>query len=127
MTPEATLLTPTMSDALSGYPPVLGEARHLDAAELAQSLQKTLAARTASDEFWVFGYGSLIWRPDLPTLETVRARVRGYHRGLYLWSRVNRGTPQTPGLVLALDRGGSCVGLALRLDPAQLEQSLQTL
>jgi cation transport protein ChaC len=112
------------------YPPVLGEARYLDAAELERSLQTLLAARAAQGEdsdFWVFGYGSLIWRPELPTLETVRARVLGYHRGLYLWSRINRGTPQTPGLVLALDRGGSCTGLAFRLDPQQLDEALRSL
>jgi cation transport protein ChaC len=51
----------------------------------------------------------------MPAAEIVRARVRGYHRGLYLWSRVNRGTPEQPGLVLALDRGGSCTGIAFRL------------
>jgi cation transport protein ChaC len=48
-------------------------------------------------------------------VENVRSRVHGYHRGLYLWSRVNRGTPEQPGLVLALDRGGSCAGVAFRL------------
>ena len=66
-------------------------------------------------DLWLFGYGSLIWNPGLPTVEAVRSKVHGYHRGLYLWSRVNRGTPEQPGLVLALDRGGSCTGMAFRL------------
>src|ERR1700677_2527553 len=115
MTLESKPEVPGEGGLLIAYPPVLGEARYLSDAELELSLKKTLAMRATGDEFWIFAYGSLIWRPDLPTLETARARVQGYHRGLYLWSRVNRGTPQTPGLVLALDRGGSCKGLAFRL------------
>ncbi len=60
-------------------------------------------------------------------VETRRAKVFGYHRGLYLWSRVNRGTPEQPGLVLALDRGGSCNGLAMRLSADQARSHLSTL
>jgi cation transport protein ChaC len=98
------------------YPPtLLGEGRLLGALELRQSLEHTLRDWDRASDLWLFGYGSLIWNPGLPTVESCRARVRGYHRGLYLWSRVNRGTPQLPGLVLALDRGGSCPGVALRL------------
>jgi glutathione-specific gamma-glutamylcyclotransferase len=127
MTLESKPEVPAEGGLLIAYPPALGEARYLSDAELELSLKKTLAMRATGDEFWIFAYGSLIWRPDLPTLETARARVQGYHRGLYLWSRVNRGTPQTPGLVLALDRGGSCNGLAFRIDPTQLDEALRTL
>jgi cation transport protein ChaC len=127
MTLESKPEVPGEGGLLIAYPPTLGEARYLSDAELELSLKKTLAMRATGDEFWIFAYGSLIWRPDLPTLETARARVQGYHRGLYLWSRVNRGTPQTPGLVLALDRGGSCKGLAFRIDPTQLDEALRTL
>jgi len=98
-----------------GYPPALGEARLLTDAEMAQSLADTMRHWAGRSDLWLFGYGSLIWNPGMPAAETVRARVRGYHRGLYLWSRVNRGTPEQPGLVLALDRGGSCTGMAFRL------------
>ncbi|GLU33020.1 gamma-glutamylcyclotransferase [Trinickia caryophylli] len=97
------------------YPPSLGEARLLSDDELAASLARTLEHWDGMGDLWLFGYGSLIWNPGLPAAETMRARVRGYHRGLYLWSRVNRGTPEQPGLVLALDRGGSCTGMAFRL------------
>ena len=106
---------PSLSSPCNGYPPVLGEARLLSDAELAQSLELTMAHWDGTSDLWLFGYGSLIWNPGMPAAETVRARVRGYHRGLYLWSRVNRGTPEQPGLVLALDRGGSCTGMAFRL------------
>lgn len=98
-----------------GYPPVLGESRLLSDAELRTSLDCTLEDWDRTGDLWLFGYGSLIWNPGLPTVENVRSRVYGYHRGLYLWSRVNRGTPEQPGLVLALDRGGSCSGVAFRL------------
>jgi cation transport protein ChaC len=66
-------------------------------------------------DFWVFGYGSLIWRPGFAHVETRRARLHGYRRALCIRSFIHRGTPEHPGLVLGLDRGGSCVGLAFRV------------
>ncbi|MEJ0003096.1 MAG: gamma-glutamylcyclotransferase [Pararobbsia sp.] len=110
-----------------GYPPPLGEARHLSEAELTQSLRATLANWDRSSDLWLFGYGSLIWNPGMPAIESVHARVHGYHRGLYLWSRVNRGTPEMPGLVLALDRGGSCPGVAFRLAAQDAPEHLDVL
>jgi cation transport protein ChaC len=97
------------------YPPELGESRLLTDDELRASLESTLRDWDRTSDLWLFGYGSLIWNPGLPTVEALRSKVHGYHRGLYLWSRVNRGTPEQPGLVLALDRGGSCTGMAFRL------------
>ena len=67
------------------------------------------------DDFWVFGYGSLMWRPGFAHVETRKARLNGYRRALCISSHVHRGTPDRPGLVLGLDRGGSCLGLAFRV------------
>ncbi len=75
------------------------------------------------DDFWVFGYGSLMWRPGFAHVETRRARLAGYRRALCIHSHVHRGTAERPGLVLGLDRGGSCIGLAFRV-PGSLHKEV---
>jgi cation transport protein ChaC len=64
---------------------------------------------------WIFGYGSLMWRPGFAFEEKRIATIHGYHRSLCVYSHVHRGTQDAPGLVLGLDRGGSCQGVAFRV------------
>lgn len=75
------------------------------------------------NDFWVFGYGSLMWQPGFAHVETQKARLFGYRRALCIYSHVHRGTPARPGLVLGLDRGGSCVGMAFRV-PGELRDEV---
>lgn len=93
---------------------------------MAASLHDALRHWDRATAAWVFAYGSLIWNPDLVFDRRLAARVHGYHRRLCLWSRINRGTPECPGLVAGLDRGGSCAGVVYRIPaadvPAQFER-----
>ncbi len=84
-----------------------------------------LADRPASGEVWVFAYGSLIWNPEFAFVEERLGMVQGWHRSFCLgWVRIYRGTPDRPGIMLAMDRGGSCRGVAFRLPPDAVEDSL---
>jgi cation transport protein ChaC len=71
--------------------------------------------RASSVPVWIFAYGSLMWNPEMRFAERLPARVHGYHRSFCLYSPEYRGTREKPGLVLGLDRGGSCRGIAYRL------------
>jgi glutathione-specific gamma-glutamylcyclotransferase len=73
------------------------------------------ALRDSTEPVWIFAYGSLMWNPEMPFAERRPALLRGWHRSFCLYSRDYRGTPERPGLVLGLDRGGSCRGIAYRL------------
>ena len=93
--------------------------RALNDEQLSASLTSTLALRPKGAGWWVFAYGSLLWNPLFPVAEMRPATLRGLHRRFCLWSLASRGTPENPGLVLGLDRGGTCRGVAMRL-PAPL-------
>lgn len=79
------------------------------------------------ESFWVFGYGSLMWRPGFDHEERRSAVLNGLHRALCVYSHVHRGTPERPGLVMGLDRGGSCRGVAFRVREENWVQTLDYL
>ncbi len=80
-----------------------------------------------SEDLWVFGYGSLMWRPGFDFAERRPARLNGAHRALCVISHFHRGTPERPGLVLGLDQGGSCRGIAFRVEGKNREQVIDYL
>lgn len=77
--------------------------------------QATVDLRADAQDIWVFAYGSLMWNPGFPFAAAHPALLTGYHRAFCVYSVYYRGTPERPGLVLGLDRGGTCQGLALRV------------
>jgi cation transport protein ChaC len=99
----------------------------LSEADLESSLQEVLASPHRQPDVWLFAYGSLIWNPVLEFDERIVTTAHGWHRSFCLWSRVNRGTPDRPGLVLGLDRGGRCTGVAYRIPARIAEQELRLL
>ena len=78
-------------------------------------------------DLWVFGYGSLMWRPGFDHVERQPALLRGAHRSLCVYSIVHRGTKRRPGLVLGLDAGGSCRGIAFRVEAPEADKTLDYL
>ncbi len=88
----------------------------------------SFSMKKTNEGFWIFGYGSLMWRTGFPYLEAAPARLHGYHRCLCIYSINYRGTPDCPGLVMGLDRGGSCKGQAFKVaaeDKARVLDYLQ--
>lgn len=94
--------------------------------EIATSLHATLSGLSRDKDIWVFGYGSLIWNPMLEYVEKRPALLRGWHRRFCLLS-TGRGSPERPGLMLALDEGGECRGLAFRIEASRVEEELSIL
>jgi glutathione-specific gamma-glutamylcyclotransferase len=95
--------------------------------EPAHLLAQTRAAWGGQGDLWVFGYASLIWRPEFDSVEQRHATVHGWHRALEMKSRLNRGTPECPGLVFALVSGGSCRGMVYRIAHENVEDELPRL
>jgi len=101
------------------YVGAVAEDRALTDEQLSASLTATLAKKPKGAGWWVFGYGSLLWNPLFPIAEARAGIVHGLHRRFCLRSLASRGTPDQPGLVLALEPGGACQGVVYRL-PAPL-------
>ncbi len=96
-------------------------------AELDATLRAVMASHPVGEDLWVFGYGSLMWQPEFPFEERMPATVHGYHRSFCVYSHVWRGTPENPGLVLGLDNGGSCRGVAYRVQAGRAAQTVEAL
>jgi cation transport protein ChaC len=102
-------------------------APHTGLRDPARLLDHTLQSWDGESDVWVFGYASLIWKPEFEAAEERPATVHGWHRALAMRSRVNRGTPDCPGLVFALVPGGSCRGRAYRIERPRVEAELRRL
>jgi cation transport protein ChaC len=98
--------------------------RALTEDELRQSRQRILDRHRQGADLWLFGYGSLIWNPTIHFVERRVARVYGLHRRFCLWTSLGRGTQERPGLMLGLDRGGSCAGVAYRIAADAIDTEL---
>lgn len=106
--------------------PVLNRSQsmgELGDAEIEASLRETLADRSDRD-LWIFGYGSLMWKPDLAYVDRRTGRVQGYHRRFCLWQKRYRGNRHNPNLMLALDVGGCCCGVLYRVAGPGVERKI---
>ena len=92
--------------------------------ELKAGLDDVLKEHSADDGLWLFAYGSLMWKPEIVVAERRVATVRGWHRRFCLWQWRFRGTRDCPGFMLALDRGGSCVGVAYKVSGPDLPSKI---
>ena len=113
-----------MSKVLAFAPPAAA-AQALSPTELLATLRRALEPWQAGTPFWIFAYGSLMWNPEFAWDARHVATIRGYHRSFRIWSRINRGTPENPGLVLTLECGGSCRGLIYRISPDRVQEEMQ--
>lgn len=92
--------------------------------ERKQIVENMIETAPSLNSMWVFGYGSLIWNPALYFTEKKRGTVHGYHRRFCLWSTIGRGSPSRPGLMLGLERGGSCKGIFYKIDQREIRTEL---
>jgi cation transport protein ChaC len=101
--------------------------RFMSAEERAAQIGEILARAPRPRRIWVFAFGSLIWNPAFHFVERRTARIHGYHRQFCLWARAGRGSPERPGLMLSLVNGGSCTGVAYRLEERAAKTELDVL
>ena len=97
----------------------------LNHAQLDQSIDLVLSSHPANQDVWLFGYGSLIWNPCIDYSERRTVLLHGHHRSFCVWSHMGRGTKDRPGLVLGLDAGGSCHGVAYRIEGHKVRNELR--
>jgi cation transport protein ChaC len=122
-----TLLNGTVRARQLEYAALHPDMRCRSEAEMAALLEAVLAQHDTTQDLWVFGYGSLIWNPAFDYIEKRPALLQGWHRRFCLKMYIGRGTPQTPGVMLALDQGGACHGVAFRIAAAKVREELSIL
>jgi len=99
----------------------------LSSAEREARFKTAMERHPPGEELWVFAYGSLMWNPAIEFAERSIARIEGWRRSFCFWTPLGRGTPELPGLMLALESGGDCEGVAYRLAPHQVRSELAIL
>jgi cation transport protein ChaC len=130
---RATIIADRTASASAGFGAVAADIvaaapdAHAPARDPAAMLARLRAQWGGRTDLWVFGYASLIWRPEFEAAEHRSALVHGWHRALRMRSRINRGTPQQPGLVFALLPGGACRGEVYRLPRHRADAELERL
>jgi cation transport protein ChaC len=90
-------------------------------------IEKAIDESPSRENFYVFGYGSLIWNPAMHVADSKKALLHGYHRNFCFWSKLGRGTEQSPGLMLGLEPGSFCTGIAYRIEPDLIESEIEIL
>ncbi|MEQ9519499.1 MAG: gamma-glutamylcyclotransferase [Parvibaculum sp.] len=120
ITPERIAALEKRAASLPGYSLVTQEERD-------RSRRAFLDGLPSRQDLWVFGYGSLMWNPAIHVSQSEQAKLHGYHRAFCLHLVIGRGTPEAPGLMLGLDRGGSCIGIAHRIAASQVESETEIL
>ncbi|KQU76206.1 gamma-glutamylcyclotransferase [Aminobacter aganoensis] len=103
------------------------DAQHLDDADYERMIDKTLAAYPGNGPLWLFAYGSLIWKPEVEHTDERVALARGWHRSFCINMTRWRATKTEPGLMMGMDRGGQCKGVALRLTDGDRREQLDKL
>ncbi len=120
-------------ELVATVPPFKGESGKLSTrddlptdAEYAKAVDDLLAGAPPSGDVWIFAYGSLIWNPDFKFVEERLGTISGWRRSFCIgWMRLYRGTPERPGIMLALESGGSCRGVAFQLPKVDLTENLE--
>ena len=102
-----------------------GQFEPLSDEERERSLTDVLAEIPPGEDVWLFGYGSLMWNPTVIYKAQRAGIIYGYHRRYCFWIKAGRGSPEMPGLMLALDRGGSCLGQAFRIKASHAREELE--
>lgn len=111
----------------SSIPPAVDTFKRWTELERQASLEQALTHWSDGQDVWIFGYGSLIWRPEFEFIESRLAKLEQHRRALCLWSRINRGTPETPGLVFGLERGGEgCGGKVFKIPANRVKETFST-